>query len=293
MRPVDALTAERFDRSVATLCTCWRLTRQDGEEIGFTDHDRDITFTGTVFKAQSGAEGSALEGSADLAPDNADMVGILNDTLLGKEAIDAGLYDDARLDIWKVDWAAPDARLLLKSGSIGNIERNDTGYTAEFRSLKHYLDQTAGRLYGRTCDAALGDARCQIDLDTPLYTGLATIIEGGVREFVVSGIDAFARDWFTQGFLTIQEGPLQNVIRAIRRHGVAGNIVTISLWEALPQDLTAGTVVKLTAGCDKRFETCQEKFNNILNFQGFPHIPGNDILTLYPNDGDQNDGGQR
>jgi hypothetical protein len=34
------------------------------------------------------------------------------------------------------------------------------------------------------------------------------------------------------------------------------------------------------------------KFDNIANFRGFPHMPGNDVVTSYPAQGDANmDGG--
>jgi uncharacterized phage protein (TIGR02218 family) len=35
----------------------------------------------------------------------------------------------------------------------------------------------------------------------------------------------------------------------------------------------------VTAGCDKTHHTCRAKFANIINFRGFPHMPGNDFLT--------------
>jgi uncharacterized phage protein (TIGR02218 family) len=35
-------------------------------------------------------------------------------------------------------------------------------------------------------------------------------------------------------------------------------------------------------GCDKRLETCRDRFANTLNFRGEPHLPGNDLLTRYP-----------
>ncbi len=40
--------------------------------------------------------------------------------------------------------------------------------------------------------------------------------------------------------------------------------------------------MRLEPGCDKRAETCREKFDNFLNFRGFPHIPGEDWLISYP-----------
>ncbi|MNT98193.1 hypothetical protein D3C72_2407210 [compost metagenome] len=45
-----------------------------------------------------------------------------------------------------------------------------------------------------------------------------------------------------------------------------------------------------TAGCDRRLTTCREKFENVPNFRGFPHIPGNDFVLRYPRQGDNLDG---
>jgi hypothetical protein len=47
------------------------------------------------------------------------------------------------------------------------------------------------------------------------------------------------------------------------------------------------------ATCDKRWATCRERFGNGLNFRGFPTAPGEDFLTLYPSEGERNDGGRR
>ena len=45
------------------------------------------------------------------------------------------------------------------------------------------------------------------------------------------------------------------------------------------------------AGCDKTFATCKAKFDNALNFRGFPHLPGNDAAYAYVVDGGVFDGG--
>jgi hypothetical protein len=44
-------------------------------------------------------------------------------------------------------------------------------------------------------------------------------------------------------------------------------------------------------GCDRRLATCRERFDNIANFRGFPHIPGNDFVLKYPRSGGRRDGG--
>jgi hypothetical protein len=45
------------------------------------------------------------------------------------------------------------------------------------------------------------------------------------------------------------------------------------------------------ATCDKRYATCRDTFHNIVNFRGFPDLPGEDFLTVYPRDGQVLDGG--
>lgn len=43
--------------------------------------------------------------------------------------------------------------------------------------------------------------------------------------------------------------------------------------------------------CDRRLATCRERFDNVANFRGFPHIPGNDFVLKYPRRGDDLGGG--
>ncbi len=50
--------------------------------------------------------------------------------------------------------------------------------------------------------------------------------------------------------------------------------------------VVAGAGVPIT--CDKRFATCCNVFNNINNFRGFPHIPGNDFVLSYATQGGRN-----
>ena len=45
MRVIPDSLAARLG-GATTLCHCWRLVLRDGSRLGFTDHDRDITFDG-------------------------------------------------------------------------------------------------------------------------------------------------------------------------------------------------------------------------------------------------------
>ena len=75
---------------------------------------------------------------------------------------------------------------------------------------------------------------------------------------------------------------------------VSGGARVIELWEPLRAVIVPGDVVRLEAGCDKRAETCRLKFNNFVNFRGFPDIPGEDWLMSVPTgQGDESGGSLR
>jgi uncharacterized phage protein (TIGR02218 family) len=57
--------------------------------------------------------------------------------------------------------------------------------------------------------------------------------------------------------------------------------------------VAVGDAFTVSAGCDKQFSTCRTKFDNALNFRGFPYMPGNDAVVSYPTSGQPLDGGSR
>ncbi len=78
----------------------------------------------------------------------------------------------------------------------------------------------------------------------------------------------------------------------VKTHRVDLAGVRIELWQQMPEPIAAGDTFTVTAGCDKRFATCRDRFDNTVNFRGFPHIPGNDFVVSVPVPGKgKNDGG--
>lgn len=88
-----------------------------------------------------------------------------------------GRWDNAEVEVWRVNWADASQRVLMRRGAIGQIRRGRLAFVAEVRSLAHVLGQTVGRTFQATCDAALGDARCGVDLEDPAYKGTGAVID--------------------------------------------------------------------------------------------------------------------
>jgi uncharacterized phage protein (TIGR02218 family) len=296
MKILPAGMQAHLDSGATTLAWCWRLTRGDGVRFGFTDHDRDIAFDGTDFEAGSGFTGSEIKQSLGLSVDNLDVSGALNSERLNEADLAAGLFDDARVEIWRVNWADPAQRVLITAGSVGEVKRAEGAFTAELRSLAHYLAQEKGRTYQYACDAALGSASCGVDLGDAAFSGVGVVTAAETAYlFHASGLDAFGSGWCAGGLLTWTEGGNAGRSMEVKRHVLlTGGEAEIELWRSMAAPILAGDAFTITAGCDKTFPTCKAKFANGVNFRGFPHIPGNAYVMSYPAPGDPNhDGGSR
>lgn len=280
MKELPAALAAHLATGETTLCWCWRLTRRDGEKQGFTDHDRDLAFDGTTFEAAAGMTASEMRETVGLSVDNLEVTSAVSSERLAEADLAAGLYDDALVEIFRVNWTDTAQRVLMRSGNLGEVKRSGLAFSAEVRGLAHRLQEPKGRLFQYACDADLGDARCSVDLDDPDFRGegaLASVLSP--RRFTATGLGAFANGWFTHGLLTFTSGAADGQAVEVKSHAKVAGVATLEVWSRIRLPLEPGQTFVVTAGCDKRVATCQAKFANVANFRGFPHMPGNDFLT--------------
>ena len=289
MRTIPAALQAKLTSGVTTLARCHLITCRDGAVFGFTDHDCDITLGEVVCRAGTGLTASEATARLGLQVDGAELSGALADESLSEADLAAGRWDAAQIETWLVDWSEPALRVLIAAGTLGEVRREGQAFVAELRSLSDRLNQDNGRLYTATCSADLGDARCGVELGESAYVGSGTVAElTGTSSFTASGLDGFADGWFTAGRLAFSGGANIGLAVEVKTHAAAGAFV---LWQAMPEPIAPGDTFTVTAGCDKRFETCRARFANAVNFRGFPHIPGNDFVLAYPNQGEAgNDG---
>jgi uncharacterized phage protein (TIGR02218 family) len=266
----EALTAH-LSQDATTLCNAWRVTRRNGAVLGFTDHDHDLVFGDTIFVAASGFSASDWETAGGLAASTGEVAGALSSDAIREKDIAAGKYDGARVEIFLVNWASPDTRLRLRIAEIGEVTRSDGLFRAELRGISHRLDESRGRIYARRCDATFGDARCGRNAASDSYRATGTAAAGAdTSRMRAHGIDAFPSDFFRYGFLRFTSGPNAGARVDIEGHRRRDGEVLIDFWMPLPAAPEAGDSFEITAGCDKTFETCSKKFDNVRNFRGFP-----------------------
>jgi len=285
MRQIPAPMQAHLNTGATTLCWAWRITRSDGTKFGFTDHDVDITFAGTTFHASTGFTATQIKESTGLNVDNLDADAAFQSAALTEADLAAGLYDGATVELWRVNWADTTQLVLIRQGSLGQVKRKEGAFTTELRGLAQFAQQNTGRTYSYLCDAQLGDARCMYAL---WHGGGVVVTATDAHSFAAAGLTGAPDGTFQDGLLTWTSGANNGATMEVQRHAndFADANATLVLWHDMPFAIAPGDTFNVTPGCNKLAATCNGKFNNIANFRGFPRIPGDNVMLLYPNSTD-------
>ncbi|WP_170428006.1 DUF2163 domain-containing protein [Ruegeria arenilitoris] len=285
---------EHLQSGVTTTCRCWAIQRSDGQVYGFTDHDMELRFDGLTFKASTGLTAAAIEQATGLSIDNSEAMGALSDAAITEDDIEAGRFDGAQVRAWLVNWADTDQRVLQFRGSIGEMRRGGGAFHAELRGLTDLLNRPLGRIYQKPCTAVLGDASCRFKVTSSGFQAEAEVVRlsaGSVLQ--LRGAEAPDATWFERGRLDVITGKAVGLWASVKQDERIAGGRNVTLWAGISGGLAKGDRVRLTAGCDKRMETCRKKFNNLINFQGFPDLPGEDWVMAVPKKDNPNKGGSR
>jgi uncharacterized phage protein (TIGR02218 family) len=276
MRTVSAGLQAHHALDTLTLATLWRVTRRDGQVFGFTDLDRDIEFNGVTYHGDTGISGSAAATAAGLQSDNLEVQGFLQGGAFTAADLAGGVWDGATVRVSVVNYAdLSQGELIVRVGELGQVRVEGETFVAEARGLADKLNRSITRAYLPVCDADLGDARCKVNLAPLTVAGTVTSVAS--RElFTASGV-VNAAGYFTFGVITWVTGANAGLQMEVKTHA-GGGVFTLQL--PMRSAIAVGDTFNVVPGCDKTTGAggCA-KFSNIVNFRGFPHVPGLDKMT--------------
>ncbi len=225
-----------LDDGTTTLASCWRIERADGVIFGFTDHDRPLEIAGMSYEPDTGFAASEIRASADFSVDGQDAEGALRSDRITETDILDGRWDNAAIEVWRVNWENVAQRVLMRRGNLGQIRRGKQVFVAEVRSMTHFLNQPVGRTYQNYCDAELGDARCRFNLAAPSYSGSGSVAAvSGDRSFATAGVGGFAPNWFALGRVEWTSGSNAGRRAEVSIHTSSAGTAQITLIEAKPK----------------------------------------------------------
>ena len=150
-----------------------------------------------------------------------------------------------------------------------------------------------GRIYQSTDEAPVDGRVAGVDLVEPAYAIQAAITETDGRVFTFDWLTAYEPRWFERGTLSVLDGAAAGLSGQVKLDRVANIVRTVELWDTIRGPIVAGDRVRLVAGYNRTFESARLKFGSVLDFRGFPDIPGEDWVVAYPTSGDATTGGSR
>jgi len=185
-----------------------------------------------------------------------------------------GFLDGARVNLDRLylqQDLTPVGTVNMFQGRLSPAKVSRTMAELEIRSDLELLNITMPRnLYQAGCQHTLYNAGC--GLSRVAFSASASVASGSTTSSIIKSgaMGSKASGYWDLGGILFTTGPNANVMRTIKSFDGSN---TLSLVNPLPYAPTVGDQFVVYAGCDKTMSTCTSKFNNVVNFKGFPYIP--------------------
>ncbi|MDC5132334.1 DUF2163 domain-containing protein [Acinetobacter baumannii] len=279
MRQASPKLIALLDANQFIMADLYTITTIQGIEYRFTNYDFDLTVGGKVFSSQGpiiSREGISL--SLGIEVDNLSItIGTNESTKFGEvpvtQAFHNGVLDGARFKLERIfmDAQTPTdtsaGTLVLFEGRIVEPEFDRYEIKASVVSDVDGLKlQMPRNLYQPGCLNTLFDSAC--GLRSADFAVNTTIGANSTPNRILCDLSQ-PQGWFTQGVVEFLEGVNIGIKRTVRLHETGALLLTLPLLE-MP---AIGEAIRVYPGCDKRLETCTNRFNNRARFRGSPYVP--------------------
>jgi uncharacterized phage protein (TIGR02218 family) len=276
MRTIPVNLAAHMALGTTTVSYLLKVTRLDATVFAFTSADADVVSGGVTHRASPGLDVSSIVHTTGLAVDNLELTTLDDGSTFLQADVLGGLWRNAAFVISKLNRnSVGDGVTVLMVGTVGDVTLEQGVIRAELRGLQQYLQQPIGSVSSRTCRARVGDAMCTVNIPSLTVAGTVTGVTS--TQVFVFGASGAAEDYFAEGLLTFTSGLNIGLAQKVK---VFAADKTITLSVPMIQAVQIGDTFTVYPGCRKRLaEDCFTKFNNVVNFQGEPHLPGVDQLA--------------
>lgn len=196
-------------------------------------------------------------------------------TNIGNMVEDAGVDLRSAADVdGSLAELRPVGAVNIFSGRVSDVSGSRSSVKVDVKSDIELLNVSSPRnIYQAGCMRTLYDDGCKVNREKFTVNGRVT--ENSQTGTVLKHNLTQPDGWFSQGVIKFTSGRNAGLSRTVKVH--SGNTFEFAL--RLPFPPQAGDVFKVYPGCNKRRDTCKDKFNNIVHFRGFPFIPSADTVV--------------
>jgi uncharacterized phage protein (TIGR02218 family) len=251
---------------------------QNGTQLAYTNSQITFTFGGVQYLGNDVLiNGLKYKASIGLEVDSQQVsVAAVSTNVVGSspflQALRNGAFDGAEVTRYRVFWSdvvggtLVDGVILFKGrfSTVDKVGRTEAEFTVKSDLVLLDIDMPRN-LYQATCLHTLYDSGCTLSQAA-----------FGTNGTVGASSSASTINWsgatlnFQQGTIAFTSG-VDDGVTADVNSAVAGTSITLGYpLQSVPAPGDAFTVYY---GCDHTPATCESKFNNLVNFRGFPYVP--------------------
>ena len=255
----------------------YTITLKSGTALRYTTWDQSLTVLGNKFlTGPPNIERTAIEEKTGLDVATIEILirASVSDQISGApilQAIGQGLWDGAafRVDRLFMDASGNQIGTLNRfSGVVGPVDELTRTYAKlTVNAGTQYLTmQLPPVVMQPNCNHTLFDARC-----TLVKANFAenNIVQGGSTTNKLISLSAKPDGYYDNGQILFTAGPNNGLLKAVKQYFAKEFFFN----SPLPFAPNAGDAFTAYPGDDKTQFTCQNKFNNLANFGGFPYVP--------------------
>ncbi len=239
----------------------------------YTDCDQSIWLAGITYDPYP-IRRSKISFSTDLKPNEVELNMASSGVLL--EGRYKGALAGATILIHRVNLNHPDEQnLLLFDGEVGATDLDEDVFTIKAVTLDFLGQEIPRREFQVQCNWRLYDEWCTLGLTGGWQAGGTFSLSSPDRKELYSETFGLkADDYYVLGFITINTGINSEIKRHVTSH--VGN--TITVVPPFPFDVKYVDQFDIAPGCKHDITDCEDKYNNIVNYGGFPWIPTQDVV---------------
>jgi uncharacterized phage protein (TIGR02218 family) len=257
---------------------CFTFTLQSGLVLAYTNADVPITYAGHQFLANGPlVSGLKYRSTIGLNVDRQEITiaarpGDLASGSAILVALRDGAFDGARLQRDRVFFSDVLGGTLVdgvtlfygRVSTVDEIGRTQAKITVANELVLLDIDMPRN-IFAPTCQHVLYDLGCGLPAGAFATTG---VVGAGSTTTLVNFAGALAAH--LQGKMVFSTGANAGVAATVKYVAVGASLAPLY---PLPEPPASGDTLTVYYGCDHTAPTCQNRFDNLTNFRGFPYVP--------------------
>lgn len=258
MRDIDLSQLPDNEYDLQALCYCFEIITAKNPALFLTSGRAEVKYQGITYVPFSGL---CLR------------EGVFNDSAQNYVYLH-GIFENGGID-QQFDMTFAEVRIsVYVSGSLQQLVtmyctefiKNDLEFNIKLEPEVIKYNQSLLLPFSKTCRAKFGDQKCSVDKQS--FSCRVQITEIS-ESFIICSEISHDSDYFKGGQASIECEDGSFYTCKILSHFLTQ--IELEAW--FINKIKVQQEITLTPGCDKKFITCCNKFNNELNFRGEPFVP--------------------